>query len=211
MITYKTQYQYFGSIDYISTLIHATHIEFSSAEHHDKVLHLNRTWLYGPNNLVGLSIPLMGGRNNKQRIGAVQVADDRSWKRIHWRTLHDCYRKSPWFDEYSESLRALYESDDPHLVNWCRSTIGWVLNVLKLTNVKMADSENSAGVELLKFESAPLLQIPAGYPIYQQVFSERRGFVANLSIVDLLMNEGPLALSYLQQYAVYKKTTMNPR
>lgn len=204
-------YQYYGSIDYVSTLINATHVEFSSTEMHDKSFHLNRTWLYGPNNLVSLSIPLKGGRNCKQPVGLLEVAENRNWKRIHWRTIHDCYRKSPWFEEYSHSLRTLYESDHLYLVDWCRSAVAWVLDMLGPERAKMADSDFDSGLNRLLFASEPFIQIADNFPRYQQVFSDRRGFAANLSILDLLMNVGPLAPAYLHQYAAYKKTAMNPR
>jgi hypothetical protein len=41
---------------------------------------------------------------------------------------------------------------------------------------------------------------------YQQVFTEKYGFIPNLSILDLIFNEGPNALSYLEQHRdVFKK------
>ena len=36
-------------------------------------------------------------------------------------------------------------------------------------------------------------------PSYIQVFQEKHGFINNLSILDLLFNEGPNALTYLKQ------------
>ncbi len=41
---------------------------------------------------------------------------------------------------------------------------------------------------------------------YQQVFTEKFGFIPNLSILDLLFNEGPNALGYLEQHRdIFKK------
>ena len=36
---------------------------------------------------------------------------------------------------------------------------------------------------------------------YPQVFEKKAGFISDLSILDLLFNEGPNALSYLEQQA----------
>jgi hypothetical protein len=36
------------------------------------------------------------------------------------------------------------------------------------------------------------------FPEYIQVFNETHGFIPNLSIIDLLFNEGPNALGYLE-------------
>ena len=35
---------------------------------------------------------------------------------------------------------------------------------------------------------------------YYQVFTNKQGFVKNLSILDLLFNEGPNSISYLESY-----------
>lgn len=37
-------------------------------------------------------------------------------------------------------------------------------------------------------------------PNYQQVFQEKKGFIPDLSILDLMFNEGPNALNYLQNW-----------
>ena len=210
-ILYSIDYQYFGSIDYILNLINYTNICFLSNEQQQKTMHLNRTWLYGPNNLVGLSIPLKGGRNAKQLIRDIQVADDPAWKRIHWRTLHDCYRKSPWFDEYADELRTFFEADHKFLADWCRSSCEWVLEKLGKNTDILTEYSDAAEIIQVSYEQNPVSQVPQGYPLYQQVFSERRGFAANLSILDLLMNEGPLSFSYLDSCTTYKKSAGNSR
>jgi hypothetical protein len=37
------------------------------------------------------------------------------------------------------------------------------------------------------------------YPVYQQVFATKHGFIPHLSILDLLFNLGPQSLDYLEQ------------
>jgi hypothetical protein len=36
------------------------------------------------------------------------------------------------------------------------------------------------------------------YPVYQQVFTTKHGFIPHLSIVDLLFNQGPQSIDYLE-------------
>ena len=209
--SYSIDYQYFGSIDYIFNLINYTDLVFLSAVMHDKAQHLNRTWLNGPNNLVGLSIPLKGGRNVRQPVRDIQVAEDRNWKRIHWRTIHDCYRKSPWFDEYSDGLRLLYERDQKFLIDWCFDSCQWSLQTLMKKSDILTEKSVSSKTIQLAFEREPQLQVSEVYPTYQQVFSDKHGFIANLSILDLLLNEGPHSFFYLQKLTACKKTSLNHR
>ena len=43
------------------------------------------------------------------------------------------------------------------------------------------------------------LKTDTPYPAYYQVFSGNTGFISNLSILDLLLHQGPEAIYYLQQ------------
>jgi hypothetical protein len=40
------------------------------------------------------------------------------------------------------------------------------------------------------------------FDTYTQVFNEKHGFIPNLSILDLLFNEGPNALNYLESQTI---------
>ena len=86
--------QYFGSVIYYSYLINTIHVNLSLYETYQKAHHPNRMWLAGPNNLSCLSVPLLGGRNVKGTNADLKIAQDENWQRIHWRTIHDAYRKS---------------------------------------------------------------------------------------------------------------------
>lgn len=171
---------------------------------------LNRMWVAGSNNLIALSVPLEGGRSVHLPYRDIRVAYAEPWQRVHWRTLHDCYRKAPWFDQYGSDLEQLYQTRVERLVEWNRKCTDWVLAALGMSSDILAEYVVAKqDVERPKILKQPIVPTPFSYPRYHQVFEERLGFVGNLSVVDLIFCEGPAALSYLQKIAAYINHNQN--
>ncbi len=195
--------QYFGSIYFYLKLKRFRFSPVLSSDPYKKTMHLNRMWLMGSNKVIGLSVPLAGGRNNKQLVKEVKIASDPRWTRVHWRTIHDCYRKSPWFENYCDSLKLLYEAPPLFLSEWNFKCMEWVLGQIKELNVNLSEFETeNQELRIVDGLDKPFQHIPANYPTYLQVFSDRHGFVANLSILDLLFNEGPSSYEYLKRLSL---------
>jgi len=196
--------QYFGSIYFYLKFNNSAFGPIFLSDTYKKTMHLNRTWLMGPNKVIGLSVPLAGGRQNMQPVKEVKIAGDRSWSRVHWRTIHDCYRKAPWFENYCDTLQSLYEAPPLFLWEWNYMCMEWALDQIKEFNVILSEFENIDHNQRIQDASdKPLFNPPADHPSYLQVFSDRHGFVSNLSILDLLFNEGPLAYEYLNRLSFY--------
>ena len=196
--------QYFGSIYFYLNFIYRSNIRFSSDVLYRKELHQNRMWLSGPNNLVRLSVPLAGGRNQKVQFKDLRIARADDWQRIHWRSIHDTYRKSPWFEEYAPGLENLYQQKDDFLIDWNFRTLQWSLSKLRLKIDILADDSKRNLDPAIPEMSLPVQKLPEGHPVYQQVFSDRIGFIANLSILDLIFCEGPISKEYLKKLSAYQ-------
>jgi hypothetical protein len=199
--------QYFNSIYFYYGLNQNTDYLFSSSTIYQKSLHPNRLWLAGPNNLLNLSIPLLGGRNQKMLLRDVRVVKDENWQRSHWRSIHDAYRKSPWFDVYAPGLEELYHRKESFLADWNLKTLNWAFDMLKLNVDILSVTEEPNKTQTVFYKPAPLSKLPESYPVYQQVFMERHGFIANLCILDLLFCCGPMAGDYLNKLSIYLNTT----
>ncbi len=167
-------------------------------------------WLYGPNNMVMLSVPLAGGRNVKGSVDGIRIAWSEPWQRVHWRTLHDCYRKSPWFEVYEPDLARLYQQQPDLLCEWNRMCMEWAFRMIGINTVisSVYAPETLEHTEIA-LERNPIPVPPKPHPHYLQVFAERRGFVANLCILDLLFNEGPRAADYIDRLAAYINSSTN--
>ena len=194
--------QYFPSIDYFKASIEISHWTFELYERWEKSLHLNRCHVMGPNGPLLLSVPLELGRAQRTLLKDVKISYRENWAQRHWRSLHDAYRRSPWFEHYAYSLEPLFGNQPVFLMDWNQLTLEWVLKQLKwkgeigYTEVLKAEYPEAEMVDKRrKYAEAPLKDVPYRYA---QVFQERHGFVGNLSILDLLFCEGPASRALLE-------------
>ena len=193
--------QYFGDIKFISTLIKSTYAFFLPDVRYEKSLHLNRTFLIGANGPLLLTVPLIGGRDKKQKLKDVQISYVDPWQKIQWRGIDSSYRKAPWFEDYAPGLMELFQLKEKYLLDLNLKTMEWVSKKLKINIDILADSG------FAKKETSENLHEETGYQFetYQQVFMEKHGFKPNLSILDLLFCKGPSAKYYLEDVTIPKK------
>lgn len=192
-------FKYFGDIYYYSSFIDLSNVKYSSCEPYQRGLQLNRMRLMGANGPLLLTVPLVGGRAPKQKIRDLQIGYAEPWQRIHWRGIHDNYRKAPWFDDYAPELEQLFQLKEKFLLDLNLKTAEWCLKKLKLKLDILAVEEVELGEEKYPLPKTGLQPERTNDPSYQQVFTDRHGFVPNLCILDLLLCEGPLAMDYLRR------------
>lgn len=150
-----------------------------------------------------LNIPIkhVGNRKGKQRYGDVKIDNDYPWQRQHWRTLETAYRTSPFFEFYEDDIAPLYHNFFHSLMDFNLKTIQTVCECLQ---IKMPQDRTKVfEVEVTdKIDGRILINSKANFqfqqPEYVQVFEDRNIFIPNLSILDLLFNEGTNALNYLK-------------
>ena len=170
----------------------------------------NRCQVAGAQGVVDLSVPLVGGRDQKTVMKDVRISGRQPWAAQHWKTIVSCYSRSPWFEFYRDGLEGLYRRRFEFLVDWDLACFEWSLGVLGLeVPVGMTEGwiRDYAGQEAEDWRGR---LVPGerqkwgngagnGEVRYRQVFEERTGFIPNLSILDLLFCEGKNAIRYIQR------------
>ena len=159
----------------------------------------NRMMLASPKGQVLLSIPIIGGRNIKVPYGEVRIDYKTDWQKNHYRTIETLYGKSPWFDQYQPELKILFGSRFDYLFEWNLTCFKWVIQKLNIKLTILDLPLPSIGLEKIVVKEDSYS--PSNYSNvenkllikYPQVFEDRIGFLANLSTLDLLFNEGPFA------------------
>lgn len=182
---YITDLQYFGTIQFIQSLMIEKEICFDNDSAFSKMSFKNRTIIATAQGVLSLSIPIVGGRDQKSPIKDVKIDYQSNWQKQHFRSIVSNYKRAPFFEYYENDLENLLNKESVYLVDYLLLTNEWVKKQLKASWVIV---ENESPIVNRQYDS----WIPKNYdqipnPIsYQQVFEDKTGFLPNLSILDLL-------------------------
>lgn len=150
-----------------------------------------------------LNIPIkhVGKSQGRQYYKDVKIDNSDQWQRQHWRTLQTAYRTSPFFEYYEDDIAPLYEQRYEYLLEYNLRAIALICDCLQIempTVQTTSYAVNPTGVRNARFLVNAKKEMPTDLPFYNQVFGERHGFLKNMSVLDLLFNEGTSALAYLK-------------
>lgn len=154
-----------------------------------------------------LTIPIKhrAGKQGRQLYRDVMVDKDYPWQRLHWRSLQTAYRSSPFFEFYEEDLAPLFTTDFKFLMDFNFNTIEVICDCLQIRMPVSRTKNYEEYVNSMKdarFLVKAKQDHPYHYKTYTQVFQQKHGFIDNLSILDLLFNEGNAALAYLEELKI---------
>ena len=194
---------YLAPIQYYSKLYRFPEIYVEHYEHFPKQTYRNRCHIYGANGLLPLSIPLKK-YPEKTIAKNIQIAYDYHWQKIHWKSIESAYRCSPFFEFYEQDFIPFYTKKYTYLVDFNEALQYTVIKLLKikteLKNTVTYQKENPDKEDLRDFIS-PKKNYDADKSFipkpYLQVFQNKHDFIPNLSIIDLLFNQGPSSLEYI--------------
>jgi hypothetical protein len=203
--------QYLPPVQYFSKFALHEAVRIEQYEHYQKRSYRNRSHMAGPNGVLRLSIPLCSGKNEQQPIREVLIAGQEAWQRRHWQSIRTAYGNAPFFEFYADALQPFYERPYKFLFDFNRDLLYLLLDILDLPGrlewtgaFDQTPPEDTLdfrdAIRPQKKESKP---DPYFHPVrYQQVFEEKNGFLANLSILDLLFCSGPQAPLILKECIV---------
>ncbi|MHA4846849.1 WbqC family protein [Flavitalea antarctica] len=193
--------QYFPSVDYILTLMKSQHISFEQYDWHRKMSFRNRCMIAGANGIIKLTVPLIGGRDQRTIAKEVEIDNSSNWQRQHLRSIISGYKRSPFFDHFEDGLREIFDQKVTYLVDWNLLCLAWLEKTVGLawsfstTREYVATMENPEILDLRDhFFPRTLGVVGKANLSYRQVFEEKNGFIPHLSILDFLFCAGPVAV-----------------
>ena len=192
---------YAGNLMYYSVLAKSSQVYIDGFENFRKQSYRNRCVISSPNGPLKLIIPII--RISKNIVKDVKIDNYQNWRKIHWKSLESSYRSSPYFEFYEEEFKPLYlEKKIEYLLDFNHQLNLVLLRCINLdTEIIFSDSYIEKEGKINDFRD---IIHPSSKPTetvkkikYSQVFQESQDFIYNLSVYDLLFNQGPMARQFL--------------
>ena len=192
---------YLGNISYYCHMIHSSNeLVIEVYEHFLKQTYRNRCTIYGANGKLDLIIPLKKWKNHTA-IKDIEISYDSNWQKLHWKSIESAYRSSPYFEFYETDLKPFYFGKETKFLLDFNGQLQE--KILELIDVQL-ELETSTSYAVsnevsddLRMYFNPKKETDLEFQPYIQVFENNHGFIKNLSIIDLLFNEGPQTSYYL--------------
>lgn len=197
---------YFPSIYYTACMIGEKAVAIEAMENYPKQNLRNRCFIYSANGVQCLTLPVRKKTNPLQYTKDILIDYSSPWQRNHWRSLVSAYNSSPFFLHYSHYFEPFFNKKPMFLIDLNNTFLDVVLNkIFKLEvgiestpdfQLKYENNEDLRYLCKVKNYEQPCDDLKFGE--YYQVFANKFGFKQNLSIIDLIFNEGAAAKDYLK-------------
>ena len=178
----------------------ADKITFEVEDNFQKQTNRNRMYIYSPNGIQLLNIPVKHSKDAHQKFKDTRIEDAFNWQKQHFKSLEAAYRTSPFFEYFEDDIRPVFEKKHAfmmdlnfYIMEILSECLGMDLAYIKTTEYfhEVSDKQDYRYLANGKKDSL-------SFEPYTQVFNEKHGYINNLSILDLLFNEGRYALDYLK-------------
>ena len=192
---------YFPSVSQFAAMVQADSITFEMEDNFQKQTNRNRMYIYSPNGVQLLNIPVKHSKENHQKTKDVKIETAFDWQKQHFKSVEAAYRTSPFFEYFEDDLAPIFQKKHTFLMDLNFEAMEIVCDCLGLdfkfgkTSEYFHETTEFSDFRHLANGKKDTLQ----FEPYTQVFEEKHGYLNNLSILDLLFNEGRYAVDYLKK------------
>ncbi len=191
---------YFPSISQYVAMANASEIVLETHDNFQKQTNRNRMYIYSPNGLQLLNIPIKHSKQAHQKTKDIQIENAFDWQKQHFKSLEAAYRSSPFFEYFEDTIHPIFQKKHQFLLDLNIETLEIINSCMRInfTFKKTEEYWHSSPIKNDFRSLADGKKDQNSFDKYPQVFQEKKGFLNNLSILDLLFNEGKFALEYLK-------------
>jgi hypothetical protein len=197
--TVLLELEYFPCVDWFTTFLTADKVYLEQHEHFVRRSYRNRCELASPNGLLTLSVPLIGGRNQRTKIKDVLICNEEPWQQDHFKTISSCYRRSAYFEYFEQDIIAFFKKKQTHLLELNLDTLALILKLLQLKKDFELTTKYEKNVAEV-FDGRNIFFGPNHLnelQEYLQPFTDRNGFARNRSMLDMIFCMGKKSLGLM--------------
>ena len=189
-------------------------VYIEACENYQKQSYRNRCKFYAADGVQALSFPIAHeSGTHKLPISEIKVDYSTPWIQQHKRAIISAYRTSAYFEYYQDELFEILDSKPEKLFDLNLALIRFFIEKTGLkVDLRLTSDYSSQGLvenstvrcedlrEVIhpKRSNDILASLDLEKP-YFQVFARKYGFKSDLSLMDLLFNEGPDSLLFLKK------------
>ena len=191
---------YFPNIAHFVALIKSKEVVFEVCDNYQKQTYRNRSDIYSANGKLSLSVPVSYTQKLRQKTKDVLISSVDDWQSKHLKSFDSAYRMSPFYEFYIDDLMPIFKTEFKYLLDLNLKCFELLTKALEL-EISTRLSEDFTIPDNSSYDFRNLVNTKKNnafqFNKYTQVFTEKHGYITNLSILDLLFNEGPNAVNYL--------------
>lgn len=173
-------------------------VEFEQFENLPKQTYRNRANIFGANGKLSLIIPIH--HDGKRTMKDIQISYAENWQKLHWKSIKTAYQSSPYFEFYEDKFLKIFEKEDRFLMDFNLKALEIIQQILKIEKAYSLNTEYTKNPEAEDFRNffSAKSDNETVMEVYYQTFSDKSGFIKDLSILDLICNKGPESLTYIK-------------
>lgn len=202
---------YFPPIQYISKFLLFDDVLIEKHENFSKQSYRNRCNILSANGPLTLSIPTKKEEELKVKITDIRIDYDTNWQKMHFKGIESAYRHSPFFEHYIDYFIHFFENTHKYLFEFNIEILETLLKLFNINNKPeftldfITEPQNIIDYRDSIHPKKRMQKNDSNFKLieYNQVFSNKFDFSPNLSSLDLLFNEGPNAISIINQSIIY--------
>ena len=187
---------YFPSVHYLKEYFSETTTHLEIHENFVKQSIRNRCEILSGNGVLRLSIPLNHSNGIKIKTKDIRIDFGKSWQTNHWKAIKSAYASAPYFEDYEQQINQILLAKDEFLLDKNQRIFEFLFSVLEINKTIIYTKIYTEQTER-DFRNIDFMKNSFEIKEYQQVFSYGKGFYSNLSMIDLLMNEGPFIRNWI--------------
>ena len=123
---------YFPSISHFAAMAQSEEITFEIEDNFQKQTNRNRTYIYSPNGIQILNIPIKHSKEAHQKTKDVKIENEFDWQKQHFKSLEAAYRSSPFFEYFEDDIRPIFEKKHSFLMDLNFETFDFISKSMRM-------------------------------------------------------------------------------